>query len=152
MITTTNRIRASAVCVHNGQLLTVQLKDPITGLVRPFPPGGELEVNEQPIQTAVRETLEETGYSIQAFPNTEVLLQYPFRWADKLYNCATYFYFANLLNETPAALAPDANRTAVTWLSLESLYVEMSYNPFIRAATFDTLQKHAHFQIDSARK
>ncbi|MFF2484499.1 NUDIX domain-containing protein [Paenibacillus sp. NPDC058071] len=48
---------------HNALLFMRRRKPPFVGCF--FPPGGHLESNETPDEAAVREVLEETGYSIR---------------------------------------------------------------------------------------
>lgn len=59
------RIRASAVVLHNDQILTFFAIDPQSGKEYYFLPGGKVEPGESPVETALRETFEETGYQIR---------------------------------------------------------------------------------------
>lgn len=72
------RIRASAVVIAEGQLLTVLLEDPHTKIIRHFVPGGAVESGETPADAAVRETLEETGIAVTLLPHPPVMARYPF--------------------------------------------------------------------------
>ena len=58
------RIRASAVCVVHEHLLVVRLRDPATGAILHFIPGGKVEPGERPAHAAAREVLEETGLEV----------------------------------------------------------------------------------------
>src|SRR5690606_29243378 len=59
------RLRASTVCVNDSALLCVRLRDPSSGVVRLFVPGGAVDAGETPAQAAARETHEETGYAVE---------------------------------------------------------------------------------------
>lgn len=90
------RRRASVVCVHDDKVLVVDLKDPVSKLIRPFPPGGRIEPGESPFEAAQRETLEETGYEVELDLESEFFYEYPFFWGGVLYDCETFFYRAYL--------------------------------------------------------
>ncbi|MBI2855370.1 MAG: NUDIX hydrolase [Chloroflexi bacterium] len=60
-----HRIRAAALVVSEGKLLLVKSRGPRPDEVGWAPPGGGLEDTESVFQCAIRETLEETGVSIE---------------------------------------------------------------------------------------
>jgi ADP-ribose pyrophosphatase YjhB (NUDIX family) len=95
------RIRASAVCVVDEHLLVVRLRDPATGAILHFIPGGKVEPGERPAHAAAREVLEETGLSVLVDEPSELVGHYPFVWGGERYAVTTHFYRA-----TPACAFP----------------------------------------------
>jgi 8-oxo-dGTP pyrophosphatase MutT (NUDIX family) len=132
----TPRLRASAVCLNGGALLCVRLRDPVTRVLRLFPPGGVLERGEQPAAAAQRETREETGYEVSIDGASEHVVDYPFVWAGLRVACTTHFFAARLLTprDRPAAVRDAAYNEGVTWLPLPSLEQAFDYDAAIRDA------------------
>jgi len=112
-------MRASAVCRSEGRVLLVRMKDPLTGLELLFPPGGGIEANETPAETARRETLEETGVRVRIDPSLAVTVRYPYAWAGVEYDVTTHYFAAKLdepFRETlPRVVDAEYNLGAV-WL------------------------------------
>lgn len=130
------RLRASAVCVHDGELLCVRLRDPVTGILRLFAPGGAVEPGETPAQAAARETFEETGYRVQPDLGSERIARYPFVWAGENVDCTTHFFRARLRGDKRAPAATrdaDYNEGAV-WLPLCQLEDALGFHREIHAA------------------
>lgn len=84
------------MCEAEGHLLLVRLRDPVTGFEALFPPGGGIEENEEPAETARRETLEETGLHVRIDPEATLVETYPFRWAGEDYDVTTHYFAATL--------------------------------------------------------
>ena len=59
------RRRTSVLCRRDNKLLMIELEDPTTRKRFWSLPGGMIEPGETPESCAIRETLEETGYSIR---------------------------------------------------------------------------------------
>jgi 8-oxo-dGTP pyrophosphatase MutT (NUDIX family) len=130
------RERASAVCVHAGQLLTVLLRDPVTHTARLFVPGGAIEAGESPEEAAIRETLEETGYTVARTPRAPVVAHYPFTWAGQAFAVTTHF-FAVQLADASASAAPvhDASYLEGThWIALSEVPAQLGFDGNILAA------------------
>lgn len=130
------RMRASAVCVHEGELLCVRLRDPVSRVARLFVPGGAVEPDETPAEAAARETWEETGYRVAIDPGSERVVRYPFVWAGVEVDCTTHFFHARLED---ALRAPSPTRDAdynegVVWLKLADLDRELGFHRAICAA------------------
>lgn len=138
------RIRASAVIVHNDQLLTFLAKDPTSGEQYLFLPGGEIEKGETPHETAIRETLEETGFDIQLDPNGVTEREYPFYWNGKDYISFTLFYRARLKNPfQKVTVVKDADyHLGVVWMPLSELHERFSYSAEILSAIEELITSH----------
>lgn len=131
------RLRASVVCEAEGHLLVVRLRDPVTGVVAVFPPGGGIEPGETPAIAARRETLEETGLRVRVDSLVELVATYPFRWAGDDYDVTTHFLAAFLEDtfalEIPKVIDADYNLGA-SWLPVEEAREAMSVHPAIASA------------------
>ena len=128
------RKRACAVCVHEGKVLLVHLRDPLNHKVYPVPPGGMIEPGESAAQAAVRETLEETGYRVSINKNRQQSLQYHFHWNGKVYDCDTKFFLAHLADDQPTAPSDPSHVIRVTWEKINDLKEILGFHPEIRDA------------------
>lgn len=129
---TTNRLRASTVCVENSKVLLVWLRDPLSGVLRLFPPGGQVEAKETPKEAAVRETLEETGYRVRLLPGKHNIDRYPFDWAGTTYQCETHYFGARLAAAEPVPAHEEAVLMGVEWVLLSDIEQALSYDENIR--------------------
>ncbi len=118
----TERYRASAVVCHQECLLGVNLRDPVSGLVRVFLPGGAVEKGERPATTARRECSEETGFRVTIAASKSAprkVLRYPFLWAGQVVDCTTEFFSGTLKDPSrlpdPIADDPKLNLGAI-WI------------------------------------
>lgn len=128
------RERASAVVIHEGKLLTVLLEDPHTKVTRHFPPGGKIEKNEDPAQTAIRETLEETGIEISLTPHPPHVIVYPFVWNNITYECTTS-YFAGTCTNPEISKVDDADyNKGAEWIPLSKLDQYLGFDHQILSA------------------
>lgn len=126
------RHRASVVCVHQNQILTVKLEDPTTKIVQSYLPGGQIESGETPAEAAERETLEETGYLVKVDLSSHLEASYPFIWHGEEIQCLTYFFAAKLQSETPvAAVQPCSYHKGVFWEDLEKKDMLFGFHPII---------------------
>ena len=104
---TSTRYRASTVVCHQDCLLGVRLRDPVSGEVQVYLPGGGVEKGERHAATARRECLEETGFRVTIAANKSApnkVLRYPFLWAGRVVDCTTEFFSGTLKD---AARLPD---------------------------------------------
>lgn len=130
------RRRASVVCVDAGELLCVQLRDPLSRIVRLFVPGGAVEAGESPARTAARETREETGYDVAVDESSERVTRYAFTWAGRDVDCTTHFFRAALLTPrgAPYPAQVEAIHEGVVWLPLERLPEALGFHAEIFTA------------------
>jgi ADP-ribose pyrophosphatase YjhB (NUDIX family) len=135
------RTRASAVCVHEGRLLCVRLRDPHTGVARLFVPGGAVEAGETPREAAERETLEETGHAVLADAQSERVARYDFTWNDLEIDVTTHFFRAALRNPSERARTVDdaSYLEGVEWITLGRVTDELGFDANILRAVLALL-------------
>ena len=104
----TKRLRSTVVCIQDDNFLAIELQDPTTKKRMWSLPGGQIEVNESPREAAIRETLEETGYSVELLPVPNAVSHYIFRWNAQIYECTTH-WFAARLERTDKLVVDDAS-------------------------------------------
>jgi 8-oxo-dGTP pyrophosphatase MutT (NUDIX family) len=124
------RERASAVCVHDGALLCVRLRDPLSRVARLFVPGGRIERGESAAEAAARETLEETGYAVEIDHDARISARYPYVWMGLKIAVTTHFFRARLADDRPEPL-PTHDATyneGACWLPLDQLEAELSFH------------------------
>lgn len=131
-----HRLRASAVCVSDGELLCVRLLVPGEQVARLFVPGGGMEPGEAPVSAAERETLEETGYAVRAEPGSELVARYVFRWAVEDVDVTTHFFRAALIGSkrAPRPVHDVDFNLGVYWLPLPRLEAELGFHTAILRA------------------
>ncbi|MDB4937012.1 MAG: cytosine deaminase [Labilithrix sp.] len=133
----TSRLRASVVCEAEGHLLVVRLRDPESGVVAVYPPGGGVEPGERPADTARREALEETGLRVRIDPASELVRTYPFCWGGVDYDVTTHYFGASLEDPfekvIPKVIDVDYNLGA-EWLPVSEALEAMALHPEIASA------------------
>jgi 8-oxo-dGTP pyrophosphatase MutT (NUDIX family) len=137
------RLRASAVCHAEGYLLVVRLRDPVTGVVALYPPGGAVEPGEAPSETARRETREETGLDVRVMADVTLVETYPFRWAGVDREITTHYFAASLESAFSLTLprVVDASyNLGAAWVPLDEALEAMSVNPVIASAVARVLR------------
>jgi 8-oxo-dGTP pyrophosphatase MutT (NUDIX family) len=140
------RARASAVCVQASRLLCVQLRDPTTRVPRLFVPGGAIEDGETPLEAAVRETFEETGYRVRADPLRSCVAHYEYTWDGTTRRIVTHFFRAELLdpNADPVPVNDASYNEGVHWLELDALRRELGFHAEIFAAVSQLVDASAN--------
>lgn len=93
-----------------------------------------IERGETPEQAALRETLEETGYSVCLESGGSLKVLYPFLWGGTLYQCTTHFFRAGLNSERPIPIMETSDHRGVEWIPLKDIATIFSYSePIARA-------------------
>ena len=86
-----DRHRASAICLRDDRILALHHRDP-DGIEFWGVPGGEIEDGESPLEAALRETREETGYRVELLHDPELVIEYEFRWKRETHRCRTHWF------------------------------------------------------------
>jgi tRNA(adenine34) deaminase len=128
------RTRASVLCVEEGKLLVVRLRDPGTGKIFRMPPGGKIEKGERPEHAALRELREETGYEARIDPQSESILHYPFVWSGEVHACRTYFFKGCTRGLPKPVSAKEACLEGCEWVEISVLLQEWNFHPQLRDA------------------
>lgn len=127
------RFRASVIVVHQNKILGFHAIDPTSKKKYFFLPGGKIEKNETAAETAVRETLEETGYKIRLIPNRELRRRYDFEWNGEVNHCDTIF-FIGVLDEDwfePVPVKDAPYNMGAQWLPVKDVDPVFNYHPDI---------------------
>ncbi len=125
------RKRVSVVIVSENKILGFHAEDPHNHKMYFFLPGGECELGESPAQTAIRETLEETGYQVKIADVKPILLRYDFEWNGKIYDTETTFITATLANSKPMAVNDASYHRGVDWIPINTIDTIFAYHPII---------------------
>jgi tRNA(adenine34) deaminase len=116
----------------NNRLLTLRAVDRGSGRHLLILPGGAIEPGESPAAAAIRETREETGYTVSV-DEPPLLREYEYLWSGKIYDCRTHFFRAHLID--PAAPAEEVHDDdfllGVEWLAEERIDGEFGSHPII---------------------
>lgn len=124
--------------------MLVRLRDPVSGVEALYPPGGGVEPDETPAETARRETLEETGVRVRVDPRVEIVDDYPFRWAGVDYDITTHYFAATLedpfTKALPRVVDADYNLGAV-WLPTAEALEALAVHPAIASAVTRVLDR-----------
>lgn len=140
-----SRTRATAIVIHNDQLLTFKAIDPHSKKEYYFLPGGAIEPSETADEAAARETEEETGYSITVDTTTCVDREYNFNWNNEDFACLTLFYRGHLKSPFQTGKPkghdePDYNK-GPNWIPVLKIKEAFGYCDEIRDAIFEVLAK-----------
>lgn len=125
------RERAGVVCIQNDTLLSIELEDPLTRERYWSFPGGAVEAGETREAAAIRETLEETGFSV-ALTSECYTNHYQFEWGGELYDCTTHWFLAELLSSHPAPVNDAEYNIRADWLPLTMSNEHYGYNEGLR--------------------
>lgn len=129
------RRRVSVVVLDQDRILGFYARDPHNQKEYFFIPGGMIEEGESAEQAAVRETLEETGYSIEIIPFLRAERRYDFEWDGQINDCITIFLAGRLLNKHPVTVNDASYHRGVGWESILEIDKIFSYHPDILEPT-----------------
>lgn len=130
----TYRKRVSAVVISENKILGFHAEDPFNKKKYFFLPGGECEESETIIQTAERETLEETGYRIKVRDLPPLVHRYDFEWNGRVYDSETWFVTATLISKNPKPVNDASYHRGVAWLPIDEIDTIFNYHPKILGA------------------
>ena len=135
------RNRASVIILHEEQFLGFHAEDPLSKRRCFLLPGGGIEENETPEQTAVRETREETGYHIRVLPEQKTFRRYDFLWAGQVYDSRTWFFRGELAEpyHPPGEVHDAAFHRGAAWIPLAKLDQTLGAHPEILDAAREIL-------------
>jgi tRNA(adenine34) deaminase len=137
-----SRVRATAVLVHNGRILSFFAVDPSSQKEYHFLPGGGVEPEETAPEAAERETLEETGFKIRVEPMSAIDREYFFYWDGEDYDCLTVFYWAKLLSPLQDSVNDRDYNKGVVWVPLAEVKQKFGYNDEILSAIEELIEKN----------
>jgi 8-oxo-dGTP pyrophosphatase MutT (NUDIX family) len=132
---TKKRLRSTVVCILEDDFLAIELEDPTTRKRMWSLPGGQIEENESPGDAAVRETLEETGYSVALLPEPRAVSNYIFRWNAQIYECTNHWFAASLANPENLIVDDADYLLGHRWLPIARICELFSYHPHVRDYT-----------------
>ncbi len=113
-------------------MLCVELRDPTTRKCMWSLPGGEIEAGETPDQTAVRETLEETGHAVEVDPASRLVSQYFIRWDARTYDCTNHWFLARPVHPHAAAVDDADYLLGSAWIPVERIRELLAWHPHIQ--------------------
>ena len=125
------RKRASAIVIHEQKILTILMRDPHSGDEFHTVPGGGIENGEDPADTAVRETREESGFHSAVDVATKLVTRYPFVWKGSTYNCETWWYRGALSRDTPDPVDDEAYILSARWYPVDNVDTLFSHHPVV---------------------
>ena len=133
------RKRSCSIVIQKEAILLVALRDDRAHKTFWVPPGGEIESHESPAQTAVRETLEETGYRVRPVQGKRPWprpVSYAFVWRGTNYWTTTFFIPCRL--ESPERVSVGAREKYIIqakWWPLKQGLNQLKHHPAIYLAT-----------------
>ena len=133
------RVRTSVVCLHNDRLLAFHAEDPKSKEKYVFLPGGKVESHETATEAAERETLEETGFRVEATGSLGVDREYSFLWNGEEYDCLTIFYPARLVSPIQAKVQDADYHQGVVWIPRDEIAKSFAYSAPILEAILELL-------------
>jgi len=142
-MTPISRRRTSVLCRRDDKLLMIELEDPTTRKRFWSLPGGMIEPGERPESCAIRETFEETGYSIR-LTSEGLTTSYLFQWNKNNYSCECHWFLGELDGDHEPALVTDADYLLrAQWIPMARVLMLLSYHPHIQEESRKLLQSGA---------
>jgi 8-oxo-dGTP pyrophosphatase MutT (NUDIX family) len=140
------RVTVATVVPHAGRFLLVE--ETIRGKLVLNQPAGHLEENETLVQAAVRETLEETGWTVEL---TGLIGVYQWNTPDATAQYLRFAFAATAHHHDPGRTL-DAGIVRPLWLSREDIAAQAARwrSPMVLANVDDWLAGR-HFPLDAVR-
>lgn len=137
------RKRVSAVVVNRDKILGFEAQDPATGKTYIFLPGGAIERGESLELAAIRETKEETGYTIvinQSFRHFE---SYDFAWNGVTHHCQTWFLWGVMQppEQVPSHVFDASYNHGVIWTPCHAIDSVFAYHNVVLRAIRSAISK-----------
>lgn len=131
--TAIDRHVTAVIVFHENKVLAFRGVDPTTQVAQYFLPGGKIEDHESQEESAMRETLEETGYRVQLIPGSHFFREYLYDWDGKTYRRRTEFFCA-VLDEAwhpPQKQEDAAYNQGPEWIDIADIPKVFNYHPAI---------------------
>lgn len=140
------RERASVVVNHSGSLLAFFGVDPHSKEEYHFLPGGLIEQNETAKDCVERESVEETGYTVRAFPESTQIREYDFVWNGKAVWCRTHFLKGELVHpyDAPIAVQDADYNKGVVWVPEDEIEKYLGYEQSILDVVLKLIDSGLH--------
>lgn len=122
------RIRSSVVVVNKAKILGFHAEDPVNKAKYFFLPGGKIEEGESVVESAERETLEETGYRVKIDEKSKIFREYKFEWTGKIYHCETWYFKAELISQENTEIEDAEYHRGVDWIDIGEIDKLFSYH------------------------
>lgn len=98
-----HRASVRIICLDSeGRVLMQRWRDPVSGAYLWEPPGGGIEEGEEPIDTARRELVEETGLDASAIGTESVAVHRDVEWKGRRFVGVEPFFLARYAHPSPA--------------------------------------------------
>lgn len=123
-----HRHRVSVVVLHENKILGFYAQDPHSQKKYFFLPGGLIEKGEAIEDAAIRETLEETGYSIEIIKGANITRRYDFEWNGVVYDSSTQFLAGRVLSEQPAPVNDASYHKGAGWIPINEIHSVFNYH------------------------
>lgn len=121
------------IIFRDHKILGFYAEDPKSKKPYFFLPGGKVEKGESALESALRESLEETGYRVEPIPQIYERKSYEFFWNGQTYETDTEFFLGRVLNDTPEEVADAPYHRGMAWVSVDEIDAVFSYHPVILA-------------------
>lgn len=132
------KIRSTCLCINNNSLLLIKMKDPISGLIYWYPPGGKVEKGETPKKAVEREVYEETGSLLNLFSDDFVTVEYSSNWCGEDFYCINYTFIGDLSStseERIVNIRSSVYELEQKWIEFSVLDNYLGFSPKLLATT-----------------
>jgi len=146
------KIRSTCLCIDEDRLLLIQMKDPVSGELFWYPPGGKLEAGESAHDAVHREVLEETGSRLKLLNNECVTVEYSAEWCGETYTCVNHT-FVGELSCSPEARSRNRRSQPYEqeqrWVKFSEIDEYLQFSPELLRSTKEIISRHITMPISS---